>query len=352
MIFIDNFIMLFTESAPFLLFGMLLAGLIHQYVPSSWVQKTLGSKNSVVTAALIGAPLPLCSCSVIPVAMGIRRSGASKSSTASFLVATPETGIDSIGITYGLMGPIMALARPIAAISSAIVTGLLIAVFGNEDKATVTESASCSSCCSSNKQSQSVSEERGGFIQTLVQAINFGFGKLLRDFMLWLLIGLFFAALITTFVPANIIAEYGKGVFAMLVVVLISVPMYICATASTPIAVGLMLSGVSPGAALVFMLTGPATNIATLMVIKNELGMRELVIYLISITVCALGCGLLLDYLVTLNGWTFDIQQAGHHGIEGLVFTVSAIILALIICYQMIKVHVVPRLQTASINSK
>jgi hypothetical protein len=128
-----NFVLLFTESAPFLLLGMFIAGMINHWVPRVWVEKTLGSKSSILTAALIGAPLPLCSCSVIPVAIGIRRSGASKASTASFLVATPETGVDSVGITYALMGPIMAVARPIAAIVSAIVAGLLVLWFGRLD---------------------------------------------------------------------------------------------------------------------------------------------------------------------------------------------------------------------------
>ena len=255
---LSNFVLLFTESAPFLL---------------------LGSKGSILTAALIGAPLPLCSCSVIPVAMGIRRSGASKASTASFLVATPETGVDSIGITYALMGPIMAVARPIAAITSAIVAGLFVLWFGKPDNAIEqkTPANKTSSCCHKTKVAPySVSEK-------IQAAFVFGFGQLLRDFMLWFLIGIFFAALVTSIVPVGFLNQYAQGILAMLVVVLISIPMYVCATASTPIAVGLLLSGITPGAALVFMLTGPATNIATLIVIKNELGKRELGLYLVAI---------------------------------------------------------------------
>ena len=330
---INNFVALFVESAPFLLVGMLIAGVIHQLVPKKWIESTLGKRNSVVTAALIGAPLPLCSCSVIPVAMGIRRSGASKASTASFLVSTPETGVDSIGVTYALMGPIMAIARPIAAIISAIVAGSLITVFGSVErpKPASEEAPVQKSCChkSAPKAVSLFDKVKASFV--------FGYGQLLRDFMVWFLIGIFFAALVTTFVPEDFLTQYGQGVFAMLVIVLISVPMYICATASTPLAVGLLLSGITPGAALVFMLTGPATNIATLMVIKNELGKRELVIYLIAIVVSAVGSGLLLDYLFDTFQWEMQLVHGDHSDMMGFFYQASAIVLAGLIAFQLQK---------------
>jgi uncharacterized membrane protein YraQ (UPF0718 family) len=334
--FVENFVMLFTESAPFLLLGMLIAGAIHQLVPASWINLTLGKQSSVLTAALIGAPLPLCSCSVIPVAIGIRRSGASKASTASFLVATPETGVDSIGITYALMGPVMTIARPIAAIFSAIITGSMIRWFGSPeaDMPVPQTPAKTTSCCGS----KTVPVEPS-MLQKIINVFAFGYGQLLRDFMLWLLIGLGFAAAVTTLVPADYLAQYGQGVLAMLVVVMISIPMYICATASTPVAVGLLLSGITPGAALVFMLTGPATNIATLMVIKKELGSRELFIYLASITLSALAAGLLLDFLFDYFGWQMQLSHGGHEGISGLVYQVSAVILALLIAFQLYKTY-------------
>ena len=270
---LTNFVALFTESAPFLLIGLFLSGIIRLVIPDKWINKVLGKDSSVVTAALIGTPLPLCSCSVIPAAMGIRRAGASKASTASFMVATPETGIDSIGVTYALMGPVMTIARPIAAIASAIMAGTLVRFW---DVETPPNSEVVKSCCkSANKETTDV-----GFLAKTKAVIQYGFGKLLSDFMGWLLVGLFFAALIQTFVPASLLSEYGSGVPAMILIILISIPMYICATASTPIAAGMMLAGISPGAALVFMLAGPATNIATLMVVKNELGFRSLIGYL------------------------------------------------------------------------
>ncbi len=331
--FIMNFMVLFIESAPFLLVGMLIAGVIHQLVPKKWIESTLGKRNSVVTAAFIGAPLPLCSCSVIPVAMGIRRSGASKASTASFLVSTPETGVDSVGITYALMGPVMMIARPIAAIFSAIVAGSLVAMFGSVDQPEerVTAEPVKKSCCH-KKVEQPIK-----LLDKVKAAFVFGYGKLLRDFMVWFLIGIFFAAVVTTFVPENFLTQYGQGVFAMLVIVLISVPMYICATASTPLAVGLLLSGITPGAALVFMLTGPATNIATLMVIKNELGKRELVIYLIAIVVSAVSSGLLLDYLFELFQWEMQLAHGDHSDMMGFLYQASAVVLAGLIVFQLQK---------------
>lgn len=333
--FVENFVMLFTESAPFLLLGMLIAGAIHQLVPAKLIEKTLGKQSSVTNAAIIGAPLPLCSCSVIPVAMGIRRSGASKASTASFLVATPETGIDSIGITYALMGPVMAIARPAAAICSAIITGSLIKWFGTkEDHVQLVEkSGKPASCCANKVEAKATMKDK------ILGVLVFGYGKLLRDFMLWLLIGLGFAAVVTTLVPAGYLAQYGQGVVAMLVVVVISIPMYICATASTPLAVGLLLSGITPGAALVFMLTGPATNIATLMVIKKELGNRELVIYLFGIIVSALGAGLLFDFMFDHFGWHLQLVQGNHEGMVSSIYQFSAVILAGLIAFQMYKTY-------------
>ena len=328
MVFIENFIHLFVESAPFLLVGMFLAGVIHQMVPQKLIERTLGKSSSVVTAALIGTPLPLCSCSVIPVAMGIRRSGASKASTASFLVATPETGVDSIGITYALMGPVMAIVRPIAAIFSAISTGVAIRLFAKDSKVEIKRNQAPKSCCSHHKAAPLT------FSEKLKQALVFGYGKLLKDFMQWLLIGLFFAALIQTALPAGFLAQYGSGVLAMAVIVLISIPMYICATASTPIAVGLLMSGISPGAALVFMLTGPATNIATLMVIKQELGRKELVIYLTSVIFSAIASGLLVDYLFDKFNWSLDLTAGGHDEMTSLLYSASAFILATLILYQ------------------
>ena len=325
-----NFIALFTESAPFLLMGLFLAAIVRLVIPDKWINKVLGKNSSVVTAALIGTPLPLCSCSVIPAAMGIRRAGASKASTASFMVATPETGLDSIGVTYALMGPVMTIARPIAAIISAIVAGTLVRFWDVETLPKFEEVKSC--CKNANNEITPI-----GFLEKSKTVIQYGYGKLLADFMGWLLVGLFFAALIQTFVPASLFSEYGSGVPAMMLIILISIPMYICATASTPIAAGMMLAGISPGAALVFMLAGPATNIATLMVVKNELGIRSLFGYLTGVIISALVTGLLFDALLNYYDISIAVKMGDHNDMTSLLYTLCAVILASLIVFQYAK---------------
>ncbi|SFB82879.1 SO_0444 family Cu/Zn efflux transporter [Pseudoalteromonas denitrificans] len=315
----NNFWQLFLISAPWLLLGLFVAGLIKVYLPKDFLIRHLGEEGFVSTlkAALIGAPMPLCSCGVIPAALGLRRAGASKSATTAFLVSTPETGVDSISVSYVLLGPFMAIVRPIAAVTSAIVSGFLVG--RDKEKSTADNTVShiqkkscCStkeekkitdklSCCSDTKQTLKPSN-----FDRLIEALRFSCTKLLQDTAKWLLIGLFFAALIQTYVPADFFTLWGNGIFAMIVVILISIPMYICATASTPIAAGLLLSGVSPGAVLVFMLAGPATNIATLGVVFNELGKRAVMAYLTGVIGVAILFGLLTDYLVN----RFSIQVA------------------------------------------
>jgi uncharacterized membrane protein YraQ (UPF0718 family) len=442
-----NFTELFLESAPWLLLGLILAGLLKVFVPMAWMQKQLGGHGfkTVVKAALLGAPLPLCSCGVIPAAVGLRRSGASKAATTSFLVSTPETGVDSITVSYVLLGPFMAIIRPIAAITSAIVAGLLVGkdedgpsktvataspsnmavtpqkssccgskassavtaeavvkpssnsccastktdtpaveLFTEIPAATQVKTSSCcastntsasaktetatpraiadseatktSSCCASIPESNNVSKETHSHTQStdsesccaatqdtatelketsIIHRVGVGLHyaatDLVRDTTLWLLVGLFFAALVQTYVPANFLAQWGDGILAMLVMVIVSVPMYICATASTPIAAGLLLAGVSPGAVLVFMLAGPATNIATLGVVVKELGKRALFGYLGGVLGVALAFGVLVNYLVKEFGFVVMPQIGEEHALlpQGLVVT-SGIILAIL----------------------
>ncbi len=341
--FFNNFIFLFTESAPFLLIGLVLSGIIRTLVPDKLIKKLLGKDSSVVTAAIIGAPIPLCSCSVIPTAISIRRAGASKASTASFMVATPETGVDSIGVTLALMGPIMAIIRPITAIGSAIITGALVKWWDKETPATIEEAPKACCGCGSKK-----APEKPSLMQKIKDSVQYGFGQLLSDFMGWLLVGLFFAALIKTFVPDSLLTEYGSGIFAMLVMVVISIPMYICATASTPIAAGLILSGISPGAALVFMMAGPATNIATLMVIKNELGIRSLFAYLAGVILSALTFGWLTDVFIAWTGLSIVVSTGQHGEMLNFVYIVSALVLAALIAWQYVKkLNLFPKTTTA-----
>lgn len=337
-----NFWLLLVTAAPWLLFGFGIAGLIHAFIPEELMMKHLGGDNlgTTIKAAVIGAPLPLCSCGVIPAALGLRRSGASKSATVSFLVATPETGVDSVAVSYAMLGPVMAIVRPIAAISSAIVAGVLVGkeagsptfIDSHQDidagccsqKTAVSEKAS--SCCSSDAPAK----------QTLLEKLNVAFhfstGKLIADTAQWLVIGLFFAAVVQTFVSTDFLASYGEGIVAMTVMVLVSIPMYICATASTPIAAGLLFAGVSPGAILVFMLAGPATNIATLGVVGKELGRRSLIAYLFGVIATAMVFGGALD--LALNYYSIDIregiEQHSHLVPEALSHTLAWVLVALL----------------------
>ena len=360
-----NFIDLFFDSAPWLLLGLVLAGMLKMFVPMSWMQKQLGGHGikSTVKAALLGAPLPLCSCGVIPAAVGLRRSGASKAATTSFLVSTPETGVDSIAISYVLLGPFMAIVRPIAAIVSAIVAGLLV---GRDEQLESTKPATTlkiksikkaqtTSCCSSQMSSCSSLEKSASHatssdccessadiasdlkdtsvINRIFKGIHYAATDLVKDTALWLLIGIFFAALVQTYIPSDFMAKWGDGLLAMLVVVVISIPMYICATASTPIAAGLLLAGVSPGAVLVFMLAGPATNIATLGVVAKELGKRALWGYLGGVLGVALLSGMLVNYLVATFGFVVmpQVDELAHLLPQSVTYSLGFILALLMI---------------------
>lgn len=298
------------ESAPWLLLGYLLAGIIKQVIPTEWVHKQLAKPGfvSIAKGALIGAPLPLCSCGVIPTALAIRKAGASKGATSSFLVATPETGVDSISFSYAMLGPIFAIARPISALMSAIVAGLLVNSFDKDELVVESEQAS-SSCCSSKQAEATVELSLG---QKLVGAVQYGYGQMIADTAKWLIIGLVAAALITAVVPQSFFLRWGDGLLAMVIMVIVGLPMYICATASTPVAAGLLFAGISPGAALVFMLTGPATNIATMGVIKEQLGMKSLIAYMVGVIVTAITCGMLLNQLYQVFAWPLQISIMEH----------------------------------------
>ena len=338
-----NFWQLLVTAASWLLLGFAIAGLIHAFVPEDLMYKYLGAEGfaTTVKAALIGAPLPLCSCGVIPAALGLRRAGASKSATVSFLVATPETGVDSVSVSYAMLGPVMAVVRPIAAICSAIVAGVLVGKDEGTQELSRNNSENNSSCCSKQASDEpaktshcsTTKSQKQTFWDKLLSAFHFSTGKLISDTALWLVIGLFFAALVQTFIPSSFLASYGEGILAMTVMVLVSIPMYICATASTPIAAGLLFAGVSPGSVLVFMLAGPATNIATLGVVGKELGKRSLFAYLFGVIATAIIFGAALDF--GLNYFDVNVvagvTQHNHLMPEAVSLTLTWILIALLL---------------------
>jgi uncharacterized membrane protein YraQ (UPF0718 family) len=321
---------LVVESAPWLLLGYFIAGVIKQVIPSEWVQKQLAKPGllSITKGALIGAPLPLCSCGVIPTALAVRKAGASKGATASFLVATPETGVDSIAFSYAMLGPIFAIARPISALISAVIAGVLVHKFDTDD--VVAEPAPATkSCCSMSKPNAEPEPPTLG--ERLVQAVQYGYGRMIADTAKWLFIGLTAAALVTAYVPQSFFLQWGDGVIAMLIMVIVGLPMYICATASTPVAASFLFAGLSPGAALVFMLTGPATNIATMGVIREQLGNRSLVAYLIGVIATAITAGLVLNQLYGVFGWELELAAMSHGEETAPWRQIAAIALSLLV---------------------
>ena len=328
---------LLVESAPWLLIGYLLAGIISQVIPSEWVHKQLAKPGfvSIVKGALIGAPLPLCSCGVIPTALAVRKAGASKGATSSFLVATPETGVDSISFSYAVLGPVFAIARPIAALTSAIIAGVLVNSFDKEDEVAEPVKAE-SSCCHSEEKAQPETEP--SLVKKLINAVQYGYGRMISDTAKWLVIGLVAATIITAVVPQSFFLQWGDGLLAMIVMVIVGLPMYICATASTPVAAGLLFAGISPGAALVFMLTGPATNIATMGVIKEQLGMRSLIAYMTGVIVTAIACGLSLNQLYAFFGWELQISMMTH----GESYPLWRQLAAVLLCALLARVWVQP----------
>ncbi len=307
-------------TAPWLILGLILAALIRTYISNERIEKHLAQQGiwSIFKASIIGAPAPLCSCSVIPVATQLRRSGASKGATAAFLTSTPETGVDSISLSYVLLGPIFAVVRPISAIVSGIVTGLSVHLFAKDEPFQTQSTCACACCCSSKapeaepeKTSCCASKPKASI--KLIDNLHYSFTTLWGDMQFWLITGILVTALAMTLMPEGFLAQWGSGLGAMVLILLLSLPIYICASASTPIAAGLLLAGLSPGTVLVFMLAGPATNIATLGVLKNELGIRAMWAYWISISIISIVLGLSLDALIEQYNWNITAQLSDAH---------------------------------------
>jgi len=330
---LQNSLDLYLDAAPWLLLGLVAAGLLKAWLPEGLLNRWLGGSGPwpVVKAAIIGAPLPLCSCGVLPAALGLRRGGASRSATVSFLIATPETGVDSIAVSYALLGPVMALVRPIAAILSAVTTGLLTTLVpeARMPPLKVAAASACSGGCCGN--SCATPPAKIGALATTLQGLRYAASDILDDIALWLAIGIVLAGVVATWVPPQALAAWGSGLPAMGLMLLVGIPMYICATASTPVAAALLLAGISPGTVLVFLLAGPATNLATLAVLRKELGNGMLTAYLAGIAASSIGLGLLLDWLLEIAGLSITAQLGkGGELIPTWFAWGSAVLLALL----------------------
>lgn len=304
------FVYLINEMSPYLLLGLLFAGVLHAFVPKAIYSKLLGRNNvaSVLWAILFGVPLPLCSCGVIPTAVGMRKEGASKGATTAFLIATPQTGVDSILATFSVFGLGFALLRPVVAMITGFVGGLVTNVAARQEEDDTAPSSTATPASAGGEQGT-----QHTFMQKCSSALRYAFDDMLVDIGQWLLIGIVLAGLITIFVPDDFFLAYqGNHLVNMLLVLLIACPMYVCATGSIPIAAALMLKGLSPGAALVFLMAGPATNMASIMVLGKTLGRRSLVAYLTTIIIGAICFGLLVD-LVLPAEWFSEVMQYSLH---------------------------------------
>ena len=343
------------DASFWLVIGLFIGGVFKTLIPTNLLNQHLSKPGfgSIFKAAILGAPLPLCSCGVIPAAMGLREAGASKSATTSFLVSTPETGVDSVFITYAMMGPFMAIARPIIALVSAITAGTLVNIFDSEENDSKPEklkSGCCStdtkekepvtdSCCSTKTKSEEAkdsccstnSNTDQSLLTKIISGIKYAFTDLFDNIVFWLVIGITFAAIVQTYIPSDMLIKYGTGWMGMLVMLVVGIPMYVCATASTPLAAGFLMAGVSPGAVIVFLLAGPATNMATLGIIQQQMGKKTMGLYLIAIMSVALISGYVVDGLVSL--WNIDIYQhlqLGHNHIPQWLQLISFLLLLIL----------------------
>ena len=365
--FVHEFITLFSEMAPFLLLGFLLAGILHVWVPNHLYVPKISKSNfmSVLWAALFGVPLPICSCGVIPTSIALRKEGASKGASVSFLISTPATGVDSILATYSLLGLPFAILRPIAAFVTALFGGVFtnIATRGESENVHVqNETVDFDDCdtdhhcgCGHCEEEDHDHHEHCGcgehgcgcesrdvhsmsFWQKVVETFRYGLVNMVGDVSKWLCIGLVLGALISAFVPNELfltLRDY--PLLCMLAVLVLAMPMYTCATGSIPLALALVAKGITPGAALVLLMAGPATSIASMLVVGKAFGKRTLVAYLASIAVGAIGFGLIVD---TFFMDTFLSAMLPHgsaechgHGALGVFDYVCSALLAFFMIY-------------------
>jgi uncharacterized membrane protein YraQ (UPF0718 family) len=329
---------LLQESSVYVLFGIFVAGLMRVFVSPDTVSKHLrhGKVTSVLKAAGLGIPVPLCSCGVLPAAVSLKRQGASNGATTAFLISTPESGVDSIALTYALLDPVMTVARPAAAFATAAVAGVAENVLSGEKEgaAEATPDLSCpvDSCCDGIDCPPEVHKSHHTFVEKLKAGLSYALFELWEDIAPWFLVGLLLAGAITALIPSEIMVKHlGGGLTAMLIMLVAGIPLYICATASTPVAAALVLKGVSPGAALVFLLAGPATNITSLTVLLSILGKRATAIYLTSIAVISVTCGLILDHVYRLLGISARAVAGQATEIIQAWIQITAVVLLLLI---------------------
>ncbi len=347
--FIYSLINMLAEMAPYLLLGFAIAGVLYAFVPGSFYRKHLSRPGawSVIKAALIGVPLPLCSCGVLPTAVSLRRNGASRGASTSFLIATPQTGVDSIAATYSLLGPAFAIIRPVAALLTAFAGGMLV------NRADLREAKRNPAMAGAieeefKEEVDTIDAPRSAsFGQKVIDALRYGFVDMVQNIGKWLIIGLVIAAAITAFVPDGFFTFFaGYPLLAMIAVVIVAIPMYVCSTGSIPIALSLMLKGLSPGAAFVLLMAGPAANFASIIIVNKSLGRKAAWIYLATITIGAIAIGMAIDYLMPRDWFTMPLSAgvaSNCHLHVGLFPGICTVVLSGLLIYALIKRYVPSR---------
>jgi uncharacterized membrane protein YraQ (UPF0718 family) len=308
-----------VEMAPYLLFGFLMAGVLSVLISKDYVRRHLGGHGWVgsIKAALVGVPMPICSCGVIPLAASLRKHGASRGATASFLASTPQTGIDSLMITYALLGWVFAVFRAVVAFVSGIVCGAAVAAVSPKED--LEEKECTDECCQPNQQ------------PAILRMLRYGFLVLPRNVSKALVLGIVISGILSGLIPDDFFADkLGDSPVAMLMMLVIGIPIYVCSSASVPIALAFIKAGLSPGAALVFLITGPATNAATLTTLWQIIGKKQLAVFLVVLSLCALGAGLLMNQFSPTLGVAEQVCHTETHALGAMDY-VWTLLLVLVI---------------------
>jgi uncharacterized protein len=322
-------IRIFWQMAPYLFFGLTIAGVLHVFFAQDFIVQHLGKSDfaSVFKAAILGVPVPLCSCGVIPTALSLRENKASQGATISFLISTPQTGVDSIIATYGILGLVFAVFRPLIAFLLGIIGGVAINLFCPQDLPHQYQRQAGQRACLQCQTRPQVAKIKLAGRQWLQKIFTYAYFDFLDDISVNLGIGIVLAGLLAWLIPPEFFTQYLQHEFlTMLLMIIAGVPLYICATASLPVAAALMLKGLSPGAAFVFLAVGPATNAATMTMILSKMGRRVFLIYLTVITLGALGAGYLLNLIFNGLGLTALnlVKQPPAHIADSLLLTITA----------------------------
>jgi len=323
--FVIETIFLFNEMAIYLLLGFFLAGLIHAFLPSHRIEAAIGRPGmfSSLKAALFGVPMPLCSCGVVPTALSLKKSGATRGAVVSFLIATPQTGADSIAATWSMLGPVFAIFRPFVAFVTGSIGGAITDLSRRTEGSTAAEDTR-------KADAPKTARER------IRLTFSYGFGQLLGDIARWIVIGILIGGLITALVPEEFFHKFvGSPVLAYGLILLVSVPIYVCATGSIPVAMALIMKGLSPGAAFVFLMAGPATNTASLAILWKTIGRRATLIYLATIIAGAVLGGVVFDAWFSV---AFAKSYAAVHHANGWfewVKTGGSVVLALLLVHSL-----------------